>query len=212
MATLFSFPRLFNFAANSCFKSISHTSICKNLNPALRLCHKPAPSPRLPWLLPPPEYRIKELEYDKNLEAKVPDVIKEINRQIATQETGRLFAVIHLCGKQFKITENDIIIVEGYWPPNPGDQLKLEKVMLLGSKDFTLIGRPVLDRELVCINATVIDKTLSHTKIHFRYKRRKQYKRIHFYRMQQTMLRINTITLNGAIDTKKDVEGLDRVY
>lgn len=49
----------------------------------------------------------------------------------------------------------------------------------MGGKDFSLIGKPLIQRDLVKVEATVIEKTLSHTKIHFRKKRRKQYKRIH---------------------------------
>jgi len=106
------------------------------------------------------------------------DVTNEINNQIATDRIGRMFAIVQVCGKQFKVTEHDIIIIEGFWPPNIGDQLKLEKVLLVGSKDFTLVGRPILNRELVSIDATVIEKTLSHTKTRFRFRPRKQYRRI----------------------------------
>lgn len=83
-----------------------------------------------------------------------------------------------MAGKQFKVTENDLIVVQGYWPPNPGDKLKLEKILLVGGTDFTLVGRPILNRELVGVDATVIDKTFSHTKYEFRYRPRKQYKRL----------------------------------
>lgn len=107
------------------------------------------------------------------------EVISEINKQVSTATTSRLFAVVHICGKQFKVTENDLIVIQGYWPPNPGDQLKLEKVLLVGSTDFTLVGRPILNRELVNIDATVVEKTFSHTKTRFRMRPRKQYKRIH---------------------------------
>lgn len=84
-----------------------------------------------------------------------------------------------MCGKQYKITENDLIIVQGYWPPNTGDKLNLEKVMMVGGTDFTLVGRPILNRESVNIEATIIEKTMSHTRTHFRYKKRKQFRRIH---------------------------------
>lgn len=50
--------------------------------------------------------------------------------------------------------------------------------MLVGSKDFTLIGTPLLQDGLVDIYATVIEKTLSHTKTNFKKKRRKQYTNI----------------------------------
>lgn len=106
------------------------------------------------------------------------DVTNEINNQIAMDRTGRMFAVVQVCGKQFKVTENDIIIIEGFWPPNIGDRLKLEKVLLVGNTDFTLVGRPILNRELISVDATVIEKTLSHTKTRFRFRQRKQYRRI----------------------------------
>jgi len=106
------------------------------------------------------------------------DVTNEINKQISTNRIGRMFAIVQICGKQFKVTENDIIIIEGFWPPNIGDHLKLEKVLLVGSTDFTLVGRPILNRELVTIDATVIEKTLSHTKTRFVLIKKDQYRRI----------------------------------
>lgn len=125
------------------------------------------------------------------------DVLTKVQHQINNQNTGRNFAVVHLCGKQFKVSTGDIVIVEGYWPPTVGDQVRLEKVMLAGCKDFTLFGRPILEPGTVDVQATVVDKTLSHTKTHFRKKRRKQYMRINFQRVYQTMLRINSIQMRG---------------
>jgi ribosomal protein L21 len=48
--------------------------------------------------------------------------------QLQQQNEGRLFAVVHICGKQFKVTTEDLVIIEGHWAPQIGDQLKLEKV------------------------------------------------------------------------------------
>ncbi|XP_035786972.1 39S ribosomal protein L21, mitochondrial-like [Anopheles albimanus] len=122
-----------------------------------------------------------------------------INKQLETGTEGRLFAVVQLCGKQFKITAGDIIVVEGYWPPENGDRLRLDKVLLAGGSDFSLIGRPLLAPGLVDVQATIVEKTLSHTRTHFRKKRRKQYMRINFYRSQQTMIRINSIDITRKL-------------
>uniref|UniRef100_A0A2M4AU60 Large ribosomal subunit protein bL21m n=1 Tax=Anopheles triannulatus TaxID=58253 RepID=A0A2M4AU60_9DIPT len=122
-----------------------------------------------------------------------------INKQLETGTEGRLFAVVQLCGKQFKITTGDIIVVEGYWPPENGDRLRLDKVLLAGGSDFSLIGRPLLAPGLVDVQATIVEKTLSHTRTHFRKKRRKQYMRINFYRSQQTMIRINSIEITRKL-------------
>lgn len=56
------------------------------------------------------------------------DVIASVNNKLATNTEGRLFAVVQLCGKQFKVTAGDILVIEGFWPPTIGDKLKLEKV------------------------------------------------------------------------------------
>uniref|UniRef100_A0A2M3ZJ80 Large ribosomal subunit protein bL21m n=1 Tax=Anopheles braziliensis TaxID=58242 RepID=A0A2M3ZJ80_9DIPT len=122
-----------------------------------------------------------------------------VNKQLETGTEGRLFAVVQLCGKQFKITTGDIIVVEGYWPPENGDRLRLDKVLLAGGSDFSLIGRPLLAPGLVDVQATIVEKTLSHTRTHFRKKRRKQYMRINFYRSQQTMIRINSIEITRKL-------------
>ncbi|KAH8373478.1 hypothetical protein KR009_010574 [Drosophila setifemur] len=131
-------------------------------------------------------------------------ICERINQQVAKSEQGRLFAVVHLCGKQFKITPGDIILVEGYWPPTIGDEISLDKVLLAGAKDFTLIGRPILEPGLVAVKATVVEKTLTHTKTHFRKKRRKQYMRINFQRSPNTMIRINSIELARPVDANSD--------
>lgn len=54
--------------------------------------------------------------------------VDRINDKLNKNDIGRMFAVVHLCGKQFKVTPGDIILVEGFWPPTNGDQLRLDKV------------------------------------------------------------------------------------
>lgn len=56
------------------------------------------------------------------------EVVSKVNNLVRQQEEGRLFAVVHLCGKQYKVTSGDIIVIEGYWAPTIGDEVKLEKV------------------------------------------------------------------------------------
>ncbi|XP_055619436.1 39S ribosomal protein L21, mitochondrial [Toxorhynchites rutilus septentrionalis] len=150
--------------------------------------------------------------YSSSLVSVQPNsqILQDVNNQLETSSEGRLFAVVQLCGKQFKITTGDIVIVEGYWPPTNGDQLRLDKVLIAGGKDFSLIGRPLVPAGSVDIRATIIEKTMSHTRTHFRKKRRKQYMRTNFYRTQQTMIRINSIELNPLCsdenDTRSEVE------
>jgi len=135
-------------------------------------------------------------------------IIKTVNE--AVTKNNRLFAVVHVCGKQFKVTENDLVLIDGYWPPNVGDRIKLQKVLLIGGIDFTLIGRPVLDPDTVNVSATVVDKDLSHTRTHFERIKRKQYMRINFIRKEITIIRINSVNITQTIDNTKDVQQMGR--
>ncbi|XP_063904457.1 large ribosomal subunit protein bL21m [Zophobas morio] len=165
--------------------------------------------PRLYSNVPTP-YEIVDAQEERKT---YQDVIDKVNRQVAQAKQGRLFAVVHIQGKQVKVTEGDVFVVEGYWPPGAGDRISLDKVLLVGGRDFTLVGRPLVQRGLVRVEATVIEETLSHTKTHFKKKRRKQYMRINFMRVPQTMLRVNRIEIVGEVNHPPDVTGLEtRVF
>merc|ERR1711946_110960 len=153
------------------------------------------------------------LSVDKNNLAITEEVISKINSQISNTMHGRLFAVIHIGGKQVRVTDGDLVMVEGVSPTNVGDIIRLEKVLLVGSKDFTLLGRPILRPDLVRIEATVVEKSLTHTKTHFKKSGRKEYMRINFFRHHFSILRINCVSLEGLLDECPETEGIDgRVF
>ncbi|BET01979.1 ribosomal protein L21 [Nesidiocoris tenuis] len=150
------------------------------------------------------------LPTDDEIRHVTSSTIQKVNDLVAQGNEGRLFAVIHVAGKQFKVTAEDLILIEGYWPPSNGDEINMEKVMLVGGVDFTLVGRPLLPPGLVRVKATVIEKSLSHTKPVFYKKPRKQYRRLNFYRAHLTMLRINEITITGDINNPPSVVQVER--
>ncbi|XP_059486430.1 large ribosomal subunit protein bL21m [Neocloeon triangulifer] len=131
------------------------------------------------------------------------ETLSKINTELASNSEGRLFAQIHVCGKQFKVTAEDLVVIEGHWPPDVGDRIKLEKVMLVGAQNFTLVGKPVLPQDLVTVEATVVEKSLSHTRTFFKMWKRHNYRRIHFHRAPLTMLRINSIKINEQLVASK---------
>lgn len=51
-----------------------------------------------------------------------------------------------MCGKQFKVTAGDIILVEGYWPPSTGDKIRLDKVKLISVHEFR--GKSILKYDI----------------------------------------------------------------
>ncbi|EMP38652.1 39S ribosomal protein L21 [Chelonia mydas] len=72
------------------------------------------------------------------------EVVQKVNEMIATGQYGRLFAVVHFASKQWKVTSEDLILMENVLPAECGDRIRLEKVLLVGADDFTLIGKPLL--------------------------------------------------------------------
>jgi ribosomal protein L21 len=56
----------------------------------------------------------------------------------------RVFAVVEVGGTQFKVTPDDVIITERLRGVDVNDKLQLPRVLLLGSEEHTIIGRPYI--------------------------------------------------------------------
>lgn len=54
-------------------------------------------------------------------------IINNVNKLVRDQAEGRLFAVVHLCGKQYKVTAGDIVVIEGYLATNHRGQNSIGK-------------------------------------------------------------------------------------
>ena len=114
--------------------------------------------------------------------------------QMASKQ--RLFAVVHMFGKQYLIKAGDLLMVNHHFPLECGQALKFNKCLVLGGKDFSLIGRPVLDKEVFSIDATVVEKTMSDTKCkYFHRERERGYKRFLYHADPCTVFRINNVEL-----------------
>lgn len=122
-------------------------------------------------------------------------VVSAVNRRIHQQDFGRLFAVVHFAGRQWKVTDEDLILIENHVEAECGDRIRMEKVLLVGAEDFTVMGRPLLGRDLVRVEATVIEKTESWPKVHMKFWKRHRFQRKKIIIQPQTVLRINSIEL-----------------
>lgn len=122
-------------------------------------------------------------------------VVSAVNQRISQQDFGRLFAVVQFAGRQWKVTDEDLILIENHIEAECGERIRMEKVLLVGAEEFTLVGRPLLGKELVRVEATVIEKTESWPKIHMRFWKRHRFQRKKIIIQPQTVLRINSIEL-----------------
>lgn len=143
-------------------------------------------SPPWPELVPVPE------EEERSRHAAV---VSTVNQRISQQDFGRLFAVVHFAGRQWKVTSEDLILIENHIEAECGERIRMEKVLLVGAEDFTLVGRPLLGKELVRVEATVIEKTESWPKVLMRFWKRHRFQHKRMIIQPQTVLRINSIEL-----------------
>ncbi|KAK0132723.1 39S ribosomal protein L21, mitochondrial [Merluccius polli] len=104
-------------------------------------------------------------------------VVQKVNSLITNEDYGRLFAVVHFASRQWKVTNEDLILIENHIPAGCGDRIRMEKVLMVGGENFTLIGRPLIGKELVRVEATVIEKTESSPKVYMQFWRRHRFQR-----------------------------------
>ncbi|NXG44119.1 RM21 protein, partial [Psilopogon haemacephalus] len=106
-----------------------------------------------------------------------PEVVQKVNQLIASGHYRSLFAVVHFTSKQWKITSEDLIVMDNALEAECGDRIWMGKVLLVGADDFTLMGRPLLGKDLVHVEATVIEKTKSWPQISMHFWSRHNYQR-----------------------------------
>ncbi|XP_078197785.1 large ribosomal subunit protein bL21m [Callithrix jacchus] len=123
------------------------------------------------------------------------EVVRKVNELIATGQYGRLFAVVHFASHQWKVTSEDLILIGNDLDLQCGDRIRLEKVLLVGADNFTLLGKPLLGKDLVRVEATVIEKTESWPRIIMRFRKRKNFQKKRIVVTPQTVLRINSIEI-----------------
>ncbi|XP_061881990.1 39S ribosomal protein L21, mitochondrial [Entelurus aequoreus] len=147
--------------------------------------------PRTSLSVPPwPETKLLPEEDQRRQHAAL---VSAVNRRIEKMDFGRLFAVVHFAGRQWKVTDEDLILIENHIDADCGERIRMEKVLLVGAEDFTLVGRPLLGKELVRVEATVIEKTESWPKVHMVFWKRHRFQRKKIIVQPQTVLRINRI-------------------
>nr|XP_008107015.2 PREDICTED: 39S ribosomal protein L21, mitochondrial isoform X2 [Anolis carolinensis] len=123
------------------------------------------------------------------------EIVQNVNELIATGQYGRLFAVVHFASRQWKVTTEDLILIENHIPAECGDRIRMEKVLLVGADNFTLLGKPLLGKDLVRVEATVIEKTESWPRVNMRFCPKRHFQRKLIVIHPQTVLRINSIEI-----------------
>ena len=101
------------------------------------------------------------------------------------------YAVIQTGGKQYRVTEGDLIDVEKL-DYETGAEAKFEEVLLVSNGNGLSIGAPLV--EGATVTAEVVEQAKAPKVVAFKFKRRKGYHRTVGHRRQLTRLKIKAIT------------------
>jgi large subunit ribosomal protein L21 len=107
-------------------------------------------------------------------------------------EVFSVYAVVESGGKQYKVTVGQTIDVERL-PAAQGENVTLDKVLLVGDGDEVQVGRPTLSG--ASVSATIVQHGLKRKAVVFHYRPKNRYRVKKGHRQQYTRLRIDEIKL-----------------
>ncbi len=103
----------------------------------------------------------------------------------------RMFAVVKTGGKQYKVSEGDVIQVEKL-EGEVGAAVTLDQVLMVGENEDVQVGTPMLDGNQV--TAEITEQLKDKKIIVFKKKRRKNYRRKNGHRQLVTRLKITKVS------------------
>jgi large subunit ribosomal protein L21 len=105
-------------------------------------------------------------------------------------EVFAVYAVVESGGKQYKVSVGQTIDVEKL-PVEAGENVTLDRVVLLAEGDEITVGKPTIDGASVA--ATVVQHGLKKKVIIFRFRPKQRYRVKRGFRQQYTRLHIDEI-------------------
>lgn len=100
------------------------------------------------------------------------------------------YAIVEDGGKQYKAVEGSIIEVDRY-QAEEGEQIDLDRVLLISDGENTIVGTPYIDGARV--EATIESQFKGRKIVVFKYKPRERYRVKTGHRQRYTRLRIASI-------------------
>ncbi len=105
-----------------------------------------------------------------------------------------MYAVIETGGKQYHVEVGTELAVE-LLDVEPGQEITLDRILLVADGDEAAIGRPLVAG--ASVRATVLRADRADKVISFKYKPKARRRVKKGHRQEQTVLRITDVTLNG---------------
>ncbi|KAA8546315.1 hypothetical protein F0562_002946 [Nyssa sinensis] len=123
-----------------------------------------------------------------------PDVEPSQAVETTNEEPKReeIFAVVMIGSRQYIVFPGRFIYTQRLKGADVNDKVILNKVLLVGTKMSTYIGKPVVPN--AAVHAVVEEQGLDDKVVVFKYKRKKKYRRNIGHRQPNTRIRITGIT------------------
>lgn len=112
-----------------------------------------------------------------------------------------MYAVIETGGKQYRVTEGDVIDVETL-PVEEGKKVDIDHVLMVSNSDGVTVGKPTVDGAKVVATVQEHDR---HKKVII-YKHRKTYHKKQGHRQNFTRLHIDEIVMEAKSSKKAKAE------
>jgi len=107
-----------------------------------------------------------------------------------------MYAVVQTGGKQYRVSEGDVISVEKL-NAEAGSTVVLDEVLVIGGDAETVVGKPFI--EGAAVTAEVVENGKGEKLVIFKYKAKKDYRRKQGHRQPYTKLEIKSISANGVV-------------
>ena len=104
-----------------------------------------------------------------------------------------MYAVFNSGGRQYRVKPGDKLTIEKIGT-GVGEGVAFDKVLLVRDGDNLHIGVPYVDG--AAVQATVVDQARARKLLIFKFKRRKNYKRLNGHRQHLTHIRIDAINVS----------------
>ncbi len=103
-----------------------------------------------------------------------------------------MYAVVATGGKQYKVSEGDILKVEKL-DGDVGADITFDKVLMHSDGETVTLGQPVV--EGATVNGQIVEQGKNKKIIVFKYKKRKRFRKKQGHRQQFTSVKISSISL-----------------
>ncbi|KAL8196738.1 hypothetical protein R6Q57_024501 [Mikania cordata] len=120
--------------------------------------------------------------------------LQPAEQTLATSESKgeEVFAVVMIGGRQYIVFPGRFLYTQRLKGANVDDKIILNQVLLVGTKNSTYIGKPVVPN--AAVHAVVEEQGLDPKVVVFKYKKKKNYRRNIGHRQPNTRIRILGIT------------------